>query len=287
MDKNTSWTNRLCCIVLAASTLVVAGSPVFADPPGRSNDRGDRQDRSDDRQDKRDDRGDRRDVRQGKRDDRQGKRDDRTDKRDDHQARNDRPPARNDRPARDDRMVRGRRVDPGYDRKVWEKHYAPGDSLPDRYRGGYHNQPRIYYRGRPYTVPHGRERRFRDVVVVRPYGHWYSGYGHYNRDDDAYKWLAFTAITLGILNYLNEEQQREHEAAQIAATTAPIGERIIWQENGASGSVVATREGTTSSGRYCREFQQDVSIGGRNEEAYGTACRNPDGSWEVIDADSQ
>jgi hypothetical protein len=274
MNKNTSWTNRLCCVVLAASTLVVAGSPVFADPPGRSYDRGDRQDRRDDRQDKRDNS-------KGKRDDRTDKRDDRTDKRDDRYTRNDRPTGR------DDRMVWGRRVDPGYDRKVWEKHYAPGDSLPDRYRGGYRNQPRIYYRGKPYVVPHNRERRYRDVVIVRPYGHWYSGYGHYRRDDDAYKWLAFTAITLGILNYLNEAQQREHEAAQIAATTAPIGERIIWEEGGARGSVVATREGTTSSGRYCREFQQDVSIGGRNEEAYGTACRNPDGSWEVIDADSQ
>jgi len=35
-------------------------------------------------------------------------------------------------------------------------------------------------------------------------------------------------------------------------------------------------------GRYCREFLQEVVIGGRKEQAYGTACRQPDGSWEVI-----
>jgi surface antigen len=35
-------------------------------------------------------------------------------------------------------------------------------------------------------------------------------------------------------------------------------------------------------GAYCREFQQTVSIGGREERAYGTACRQPDGSWKVV-----
>jgi hypothetical protein len=125
-------------------------------------------------------------------------------------------------------------------------------------------------------------RWYRDVWIVRPYGHRYPGYGHYYRDDDAYEWLAFTAITLAILDYLNEAQQREYEAAQIRATTAPVGERIFWRQGDADGYVVATREGTSVSGRYCREFQQEVTIGGRSEDAYGTACRNPDGSWEVV-----
>jgi len=39
---------------------------------------------------------------------------------------------------------------------------------------------------------------------------------------------------------------------------------------------------TSTTGRYCREFQQEVKIGGVKERAYGTACRNPDGSWEVV-----
>ncbi len=36
-----------------------------------------------------------------------------------------------------------------------------------------------------------------------------------------------------------------------------------------------------TSGRYCREFQQSVVIGGQSEQAYGIACQQPDGSWEV------
>ncbi len=37
-------------------------------------------------------------------------------------------------------------------------------------------------------------------------------------------------------------------------------------------------------GQYCREFQQTVTIGGKTEEAYGTACRQPDGSWKIVDS---
>jgi surface antigen len=117
---------------------------------------------------------------------------------------------------------------------------------------------------------------------VRPHGRWYRGYGWHRGDDDAYKWLSFTAITLKLLDNLNEQQQREHEAAQVRATGAAIGETIVWHEGGASGDVTVLRDGTSTTGRYCREFQQEVRIGGNTERAYGTACRNLDGSWEVV-----
>jgi hypothetical protein len=144
------------------------------------------------------------------------------------------------------------------------------------------SRPRVIHRGPVYVLPPRRVRHYRDIVIIRPHGHWYHGYGHFHIDSDAYVWLAFTAITLKILDNLNEQQQREHEAAQVKATTAPIGERIIWKDGSTSGSVTATREGTSTRGRYCREFLQEVTIGGKTEQAYGTACRQPDGSWEVI-----
>ena len=31
----------------------------------------------------------------------------------------------------------------------------------------------------------------------------------------------------------------------------------------------------------CREFQQTIVIGGRLEQAYGTSCQQPDGSWRI------
>ena len=34
--------------------------------------------------------------------------------------------------------------------------------------------------------------------------------------------------------------------------------------------------------RYCREYTKTVRIGGNVEAAYGTACMQPDGSWQLV-----
>lgn len=34
--------------------------------------------------------------------------------------------------------------------------------------------------------------------------------------------------------------------------------------------------------RYCREYQSVSTIGGIRRQTYGTACMQPDGSWEII-----
>jgi len=73
--------------------------------------------------------------------------------------------------------------------------------------------------------------------------------------------------------------------AEQQATTAPVGETIKWSnpDSGHSGTVVATREGTTANtGKLCREYHTTVDIGGKQEEAYGTACREADGSWTIV-----
>jgi surface antigen len=78
------------------------------------------------------------------------------------------------------------------------------------------------------------------------------------------------------------DRQRAREAYQ-QATVAPVGETITWSNpnTGNQGTVTPVREGTSSTGAYCREFQQTVIIGGREEQAYGVACRQPDGAWEI------
>jgi len=120
----------------------------------------------------------------------------------------------------------------------------------------------------------------------KPYGYRHNGYGHYHSNSDVWALLAFAAITWAVVDGLSENQQRIHEQAQINATTAPIGETIIWNQGGASGSVTATRDGMTPSGQYCREFQHEVIVAGKREQAYGTACRQADGSWRVLSAET-
>ncbi len=38
----------------------------------------------------------------------------------------------------------------------------------------------------------------------------------------------------------------------------------------------------SSSNQQCREFTVDTEIGNRTESAYGTACRQDDGSWKIV-----
>ena len=74
------------------------------------------------------------------------------------------------------------------------------------------------------------------------------------------------------------------QQAQNRAHTAPVGQQITWSnpESGHSGTVTPTRQGTDTAGNQCREYQSTVTIGGKTEQAYGTACRQPDGSWKVV-----
>ncbi len=46
-------------------------------------------------------------------------------------------------------------------------------------------------------------------------------------------------------------------------------------------SVTPTRTYETASGP-CREYTINAVIGGRPEQVYGTACRQPDGSWKTM-----
>lgn len=65
---------------------------------------------------------------------------------------------------------------------------------------------------------------------------------------------------------------------------APDRQTVRWNDpgNGAQFSVTPVRTEPAGNDRYCREYVTEVIIGGRSEQAYGTACRQPDGSWERV-----
>lgn len=62
------------------------------------------------------------------------------------------------------------------------------------------------------------------------------------------------------------------------------GEESSWSnpDSGNAGTVTPTQTTYADSGEPCREFQQTVTIGGKTEQAYGTACRQADGSWKIV-----
>src|SRR3990172_3766880 len=64
---------------------------------------------------------------------------------------------------------------------------------------------------------------------------------------------------------------------------APDRQPVAWRNpNGVEYSVVPQSTYTDRRGRYCREYNTTAAIGGRIERVYGTACRQPDGSWELV-----
>src|SRR5215472_5808228 len=84
-------------------------------------------------------------------------------------------------------------------------------------------------------------------------------------------------------NMLDQRDKRmAAEAQQKALESAPTGTPVAWNnpDNGHSGTITPTQT-YQSGGTYCREFQSDVVIDGKPDKAWGTACRQPDGSWKV------
>jgi surface antigen len=79
----------------------------------------------------------------------------------------------------------------------------------------------------------------------------------------------------------NMDANDRHRTAQTLETVR-TGVPSRWHnpDTGNHYAVTPTRTYETTTGP-CREYTVDAMIGGRNEEVYGTACRQPDGSWRV------
>ena len=184
-------------------------------------------------------------------------------------------------PERRDYYRRPSRPDYSYRYENRDRRYRP----PARH---YNTRPRAeyYYRkGKRYkrviVIP---SRRYHDqYIYIRPFRHSYPHYRPLYYDNHLWGWLAFTLITLQILDHLNDDQRHAHEQALYRATRSPLGEPVIWSDNAdVIGSVTPVWEGQSNSGQYCREYRHEISVGDRTEIAYGTACLRPDGSWEIV-----
>ena len=94
---------------------------------------------------------------------------------------------------------------------------------------------------------------------------------------------AFLGQSIG--QSLDKADKLYAERAFSRASAAPVGQTIAWNnpDSGNRGTVTAVRDGTnTRTGAYCREYQTTVTVGGKSEQAYGTSCRQPDGSWQIV-----
>jgi surface antigen len=78
------------------------------------------------------------------------------------------------------------------------------------------------------------------------------------------------------------DKQLAMQAAQNSFENSRSGSSTQWRnpDSGHSGSITPTRT-YQDGGQYCREYQQTINVGGETEKGYGTACRQPDGTWRI------
>lgn len=77
---------------------------------------------------------------------------------------------------------------------------------------------------------------------------------------------------------------QDRQQAYLALENGRTNEPYAWRnpDTGASYTVTPTRTYENHAGLYCREYYTDAVVDGRRERIYGTACRQPDGSWQSV-----
>jgi surface antigen len=76
--------------------------------------------------------------------------------------------------------------------------------------------------------------------------------------------------------------QLDHRCVGQILEHAPSRDTVAWinPDSGAAYEVTPIRSYQEADGRYCREYQTTIAIDGKPERGYGSACRQPDGSWQ-------
>jgi hypothetical protein len=118
-------------------------------------------------------------------------------------------------------------------------------------------------RGRQHAAGHGAE------LPVR----------YHEVDDDAVLWLGLAALGIGTLYALSRAPHPD-----LARWNPPTRRReryVPRRVDSLDRPLTLAGEGFYERGQYCREFHQDIRIGHRSEQAWGTTCLQEDGSWRV------
>lgn len=82
----------------------------------------------------------------------------------------------------------------------------------------------------------------------------------------------------------NADKEKAERTYQSALENSRKGTTSTWRnpDSGHYGTITPVKTYKNRTGQYCREFQQTIYVGGRRQDGYGTACRQPDGSWQIV-----
>ena len=95
--------------------------------------------------------------------------------------------------------------------------------------------------------------------------------------------IAVGAIAGGLIGSSIGQRFDEQDQGRIAYSLER-NQRSSWTNSTTGHRFTVVPSSTlapSSSNQQCREFTVDTEIGNRTESAYGTACRQNDGSWKI------
>jgi hypothetical protein len=159
-------------------------------------------------------------------------------------------------------LAGGGHRDGGHDRSGYSRHYSHQDK--GHYKG---------YRNKGHYKGHYKGHRNKGKYYGGHYGSRYYKYGnhHYHHDDDDDDDLWIGLAVGGLLGYVIGDATQgptyvpqSYQPATVYPSTTTVVHTPAYQEQ------TCLQE---------REYQTKVIVGGRQVDAYGTACLQPDGSW--------
>lgn len=78
-----------------------------------------------------------------------------------------------------------------------------------------------------------------------------------------------------------DDMDRMHSSATLETVQTGVSSSWVNPDTGYEYVMTPTRTYDSGTGP-CREYTLDASIGGNTEQIYGTACRQADGSWLIV-----
>jgi surface antigen len=90
------------------------------------------------------------------------------------------------------------------------------------------------------------------------------------------------AMIGGSIGRTMDDNDRMNTSAALENVRTGVPTTWVNPDTGYEYAVTPTNTYSNGSGP-CREYTLDATIGGKTEQIYGTACRQPDGSWLVVE----
>ena len=131
------------------------------------------------------------------------------------------------------------------------------------------------------------------AIIGGVVGNSIEGRGHRGRGNSGAGMIIGSMIGASMGNSVGRkldeaDRMRMRDAHMSAFENNRSGVRSQWRnpDSGNHGWVEPEPAYENTYGQYCREYTQTVYIGNKEEQAYGKACRQEDGAWEIVNPKS-